>query len=395
MTHMKKAFTDINKVSVFLAPRKTILGKDAVAQLGKEAKALGAKKVLIVTDPGVMKAGLCQIVQEVLNKASISAEVFDKVEPEPPVRVVEACIAAVKGDHYDLIVGLGGGSALDVAKGAATIAGHGGKVVDYVGMDAIPGPGLPKILIPTTAGTGSEATRVFVMTDEADNTKKVVFSDFLMSDVAILDPMLTLSMPAAVTADTGFDALVHAIESYVSVNTTPFAEILALESMSLIAHNLPMACAKGSHLMARYNMLLAANLAGSAFTSGGLGAVHGLAYVLGTQYHMPHGRSNAIMLPHIMAFNRTGNLKKFAEIAGAMGEVTEGLSLHEASEKSVEAVKKLLTTVGISFHLSDYGIPREDLPILVEGGLKQSRLFVPNPRDLTESDVRKIYEGAY
>jgi alcohol dehydrogenase class IV len=233
------------------------------------------------------------------------------------------------------------------------------------------------------------------MTDEADNTKKVVFSDFLMSDVAILDPMLTLSMPSAVTADTGLDALVHAIESYVSVNTTPFAEILALEAMGLIAHNLPIAYAKGSHLLARYNMLLAANLAGSAFTSGGLGAVHGLAYVLGTQYHMPHGRSNAIMLPHIMAFNQTGNPEKFARIAQAMGEVTEGLSLNEGAQRSVEVVKRILTAVGISFHLSDYGIPRKDLPILVEGGLKQSRLFVPNPRDLTESDVRKIYEGAY
>ncbi len=392
---MNKFFMDINKVSVFLAPRKTILGKDVVVQLGKEAKALGAKKVLIVTDPGVVKAGLAQIIQDAFDKASISAKVFDKVEPEPPVRVVEACIEAIKADDYDLIAGLGGGSALDVAKGAAAIAPYGGKVLDYVGMDTIPGPGLPKILIPTTAGTGSEATRVIVMTDEGDNTKKVVFSDFLMSDVAILDPMLTLSMPSAVTADTGLDALVHAIESYVSVNTTPFAEILALEAVSLIAHNLPVAYAKGSHLLARYNMLLAANLAGSAFTSGGLGAVHGLAYVLGTQYHMPHGRSNAIMLPHLMAFNRTGNPQKFARIAEAMGEVTEGLSLHEAAQRSVEAVKRLLTAVGISFHLSDYGIPQEDLPILVEGGLKQSRLFVPNPRDLTESDVRKIYEGAY
>lgn len=392
---MNKVFTDINKVSVFLAPRKTILGRDAVLQLGKEAKALRAKKAIIVTDPGVVKAGLCRTVQEVLDKASISATVFDKVEPEPPVRVVEACIAAIKADDYDLVVGLGGGSALDVAKGAAAIAPCGGKVLDYVGMDTLPGLGLPKILIPTTAGTGSEATRVFVMTDEADNTKKVVFSDFLMSDVAILDPMLTLSMPPVVTADTGLDALVHAIESYVSVNTTPFAEILALEAISLIAHNLPIAYAKGSHLQARYNMLLAANLAGSAFTSGGLGAVHGLSYVLGTQYHMPHGRSNAIMLPHIMAFNRTGNLEKFARIAQAMGEVTENLSLHEASEMSVAAVKKLLTAVGISFRLSDYGIPQKDLPTLVEGGLKQSRLFVPNPRDLTESDVRKIYDGAF
>jgi alcohol dehydrogenase class IV len=202
-------------------------------------------------------------------------------------------------------------------------------------------------------------------------------------------------MPPAVTADTGLDALVHAIEAYVSVNTTPFAEILALEAISLIAYNLPIAFSKGSNIQARYNMLLAANLGGAAFTSGGLGAVHGLAYVLGTDYHMAHGRSNAIMLPHVMSFNTTGNLQKYTDIAQAMGEHVEGLSLYEAAEKSVNAVKRLLTTVNIFFNLSFYGILKEDLPKLVEGGMKQSRLFVPNPRDLSEEDVRSIYEGAF
>jgi len=392
---VKKAFIETDKISIFLSPHKTILGKGVVQQLGKEVTALGGRKVLVVTDPGVLKAGMVEMVEKALVSEGIKMGLFDKVEPEPPVRVVDECVQTITEGKYDLIIGLGGGSALDVAKGAAAVAPNGGKVLDYVGIDTIPKKGLPKILIPTTAGTGSEATRVFVMTDETDNTKKVVYSNFLLSDVAMLDPVLTVSMPPAVTADTGLDALVHAIEAYVSVNTTPFAEILAIEAISLIAHNLPIVFSKGSNIQARYNMLLAANLGGAAFTSGGLGAVHGLAYVLGTDYHMAHGRSNAIMLPHVMSFNTTGNLQKYTDIAQAMGEHVEGLSLYEAAEKSVNAVKRLLTTVNISFNLSFYGILKEDLPKLVEGGMKQSRLFVPNPRDLSEEDVRSIYEGAF
>jgi alcohol dehydrogenase class IV len=233
------------------------------------------------------------------------------------------------------------------------------------------------------------------MTDEAVNTKKVVYSDYLLPDVAILDPLLTLSVPPKVTADTGMDALVHAIETYVSVNTTPYAEILALQSIRMIAAHLPMAYAKGSNVTARYNMLLAANLSGLAFASGGLGAVHGLAYVLGTEYHMSHGRSNAIMLPHVMDFNKVGNLQKFADIAEAMGQPIEGLSVSEAADLAVEAVFDLMSAVNASPWLSDYGIAKDDLPKLVQGGMAQARLFLPNPRDLTEEDVRSIYRNAF
>jgi len=392
---VKKAFTETDKQSMFFSPSKTMLGKDVVQQLGKEIIALGGRKVLVVTDPGVLKAGMAEIVQKVLTSERVEMGLFDKVEPEPPVRIVDDCVQTIIKEGYDLVIGLGGGSSLDVAKGAAAVAPNGGKVLDYVGLDTIPKRGLPKILIPTTAGTGSEATKVFVMTDESDSTKKVVYSDFLLSDVAVLDPMLTVSMPPGVTADTGLDALVHAVEAYVSVNTTPFAEILARAAITLIAHNLPIAFSKGINIQARYNMLLAANLAGAAFTSGGLGAVHGLAYVLGTDYHMAHGRSNAIMLPHVMSFNATGNLEKYADIARLMGEDVTGLSLYEAAGKSVDAVKKLLKAVNIPFDLTAYGIPLKDLPKLVEGGLKQARLFAPNPRDLSEEDVKRIYKGAF
>ncbi len=391
---MNKAFHEIDKVSTFLSPNKVVIGKGVVQQIGAEIKALGGTKVLVVTDPGVMTAGLVTALEDALKAAGCPYEIYDKVEPEPPARVVDDCTAMARAGGFDLIIGFGGGSSLDVSKGVSLLGTNPGKILDYVGIDMVPKRGLPKILIPTTAGTGSEVTRVFVVTDEADNTKKVVYSNYVLPDLALLDPGFTLSMPRSVTADTGFDALVHAIESYVSVNTTPFAEILALQAIYLIAHNLPIAFAKGGNVHARYNMLLAATLAGMAFTSGGLGAVHGLSYPLGTEYHMPHGRSNAIMLPHIMKFNLIGNMEKFGRIAEAMGEETLGLNPYEAAKKSVDAVKDLLKKVGISYKLEDYGIKKEDLSGLVEGGMKQARLFVPNPRDLNENDVREIYADA-
>ncbi len=392
---MKTTFYETDKLSTFLASKKTLLARGAIAQAGPEAKKLGAKKVLVVTDAGVVKAGLAEGVQQSLRQAGLEVGVFDGILPEPPARVIDQCAEVFRQGGYDLCLGLGGGSSLDSAKMVAALAANPGSVLDYVGLDVVPHKGAPLVLVPTTAGTGSEATRVTVLTDESDNTKKVVYSDYLLPDLAILDPALTLSMPPSVTADTGLDALVHAIETYVSVNTTPYAEILSLQAIAMIARHLPQAYAKGGNLLARYNMLLAANISGSAFASGGLGAVHGLAYVLGTEYHMAHGRSNAIMLPHVMAFNLSGNLEKYANIAEAMGEDILGLSPYDAAALSVEAVRSLMAAVKVSGRLGDYGISRDDLPKLVKGGMAQARLFVPNPRDLTEADVEHIYAGAF
>ncbi|MBU4565974.1 MAG: iron-containing alcohol dehydrogenase [Desulfarculus sp.] len=392
---MKTTFYEPDKLSTFLASKKTLLAKGAIAQAGPEAKKLGAKKVMVVTDAGVMKAGLADTVRDSLSAAGLEVGVFDGILPEPPARVIDQCAEVFRKGGYDLCLGLGGGSSLDSAKIVSNLAANPGSVLEYVGMDMLPKKGTPLMLVPTTAGTGSEATRVMVLTDESDNTKKVVFSDYLLPDVSILDPELTLSVPPSVTADTGLDALVHAIETHVSVNATPYSDILSLQAIAMIARHLPQAYAKGGNLLPRYNMLLAANLSGSAFASGGLGAVHGLAYVLGTEYHMAHGRSNAIMLPHVMAFNLSGNLEKFAGIAEAMGEDITGLSPYEAAALSVEAVYSLMEAVNLSARLTDYGVSRDDLPKLVKGGMAQARLFVPNPRDLTEADVEQIYSSAF
>ena len=383
------------KTHVFLSPNRILFGIDAVKGLAAEVKQLGGGKVLVVTDPGVVKAGLVEAIKDPLDSEGISFSVYDKVEPEPAARVVEQCTQFLKDENCDVIIGMGGGSSLDVAKGASIMGTNEGRVLDFAGMDLVPKRGVPKILVPTTAGTGSEVTRVFVMTDEESDLKKAVYSIHALADVAIVDPMMTLSMPPRVTADTGIDALVHAIETYVSMTATPFSDILAIEAIASIAENVTKAFAKGENLEARYNMSLAATVAGLAFGSGGLGAVHALSNPLGILYHLPHGRTNAIMFPHIMSFNLIGNPAKFAQIAEAMGEEVEGLSDMEAATFAVDAVKELLDQLKISIQLRDYDIPQKDIPRLVEGAMKVSRLFAFNPRDLTQDDVEEIYRMAW
>jgi alcohol dehydrogenase class IV len=383
------------KIHSFFSPNRVLFGIGASREIGKEAKALGGTKVLIVTDPGVVNSGLVSSLRANLEEAGMKVFLFDRVEPEPSASLVDESAQLTKENGVDVVIGVGGGSSLDIAKGASLLASNPGNVLDYCGLDLIPKRGLPKILVPTTAGTGSEVTRVFVLTDKRDNMKKVVFSNYALPELALVDPMLSISMPSKVTADSGMDALVHAIETYVSMNATPFSDLLASKAIELIAKYLPMAFAKGENIEARYHMSLASLLAGMAFASGGLGAVHALAYPLGTEYHLPHGRTNAIMLPHVMEFNSIGNRSRYALIAEMMGKREVTIDLRAGVAKAVEAVIQLLEDVQIPYHLKDYGIPKEAIPKLVEGGMRQARLFVPNPRDLREKDVEAIYTKAW
>ena len=388
---MSDTFYKPDKISNLYAPNKLVFGIGSASQIGKEAKNLGGTRALVVTDKQVVSAGLIEGVLDSLKEASLETGVFDLVEAEPPARNVDDGARVAREGGYDIIIGVGGGSSLDVAKGTALMATLEGKIVDYTGTDVVPHSGLLKILIPTTAGTGSEVTRVFVITDEADHIKKVVYSDFVLADVSIVDPRLTLSMPPHVTADTGVDALVHAIETNVSMNATPFSDILSLEAIKLIGANLTLAYSKADNLEARYNMSLAATVAGLAFASGGLGANHALSYVLGTDYHLSHGRSNAVMLPYIVDYNRHGSPRRYAEIARAIGINVDGISVYEAGERLVEYLKNLLEFLGVSIRLADYGVSGDDIPKMVAEAMKQSRLFVPNPRNLTADDVKEIY----
>jgi alcohol dehydrogenase len=384
-----------NKTHFFYSPNKVVFGLDAIKSLGSEALQLGARKALIVTDPGVVKTDLLQPAKASLESAGIPFIIYDRVEPEPPIRCVNEATSQFRSEGCDVIVGFGGGSSLDVAKGISLLATNGGNLLDLCGIDLVKKKGVPKILIPTTSGTGSEVTRVLVVTDEKNNTKEVVNSIHVLADVAIVDPLLTLTVPPRVTADSGMDALVHSIETYVSVNATPYSDIFAEKAVQWIGQYLPTAWAKGSNLEARYFMSLAATYGGTAFASGGLGAVHALAYPIGTEYHLAHGRSNAIMLPHIMKFNLSGNPEKYASVAGFMGKRTEGIPAMKGALLAIEAIQELLETLQIPYRLRDYGISKKDFPTLVEGAMRFARLFVPNPRDLTEEDVQYIYEQAY
>jgi len=384
-----------SRTHVFYSPTKVIIGLNAASQAAQEVRQCGCAKVLVVTDPGVVKADLIRPIESSFRSENVAYVLYDGVEPEPPAGAIDRGAEIFKSEGCDLVLGLGGGSSLDVAKGISLMAANRGKILDYCGVDQVPQKGAPLILVPTTAGTGSEVTRVLVMTDEVRNTKNVVFTPYALANAAIVDPLLTVSMPPTVTADTGMDAMVHAIETYVSMNATVFSDVFAEKAIALIAENLPIAWAKGANVQARYNLSLASTLAGMAFGSGGLGAVHALAYPLGTEYHMTHGRTNGIMLPHVMRYNLPGSPLKYARIAELMGGDTEGLPPLEAAEVAAEAIEALLSSVNVSCRIRDYGIPETDLPKLVEGGMKQARLFVPNPRDLNEDDVASIYRKAY
>jgi alcohol dehydrogenase class IV len=379
----------------FYSPCKVVFGPGSIRSVGAEAGVWAARKALIVTDPGVVAANLLGPVKASLEASGIGWSVYDQVKPEPPVRCVEEGTALYRSEGCDIVIGMGGGSSLDVAKGVSILAANGGAILDYCGLELAKKRGAPKILIPTTAGTGSEITRVAVYTNEKENVKTVVNSFYCIADVAIVDPLLTLSLPPRVTADSGIDALVHVIETYVSMSATPFSDVLAEGPIEWVSRYLPMAWAKGSNQEARYYVSLAATMGGMAFASGALGAVHALAYPVGTEFHLSHGRSNAIMLPHVMRYNLPGCPEKYAAIAELMGKETEGLSDMEAAQMAVEAVEELLATVDVSCRLRDYGIPREALPKLVEGAMKFSRLFITNPRDLTEKDVKAVFEAAY
>jgi alcohol dehydrogenase len=373
------------------SPNRIMLGVGAAKEVGSVAKSMGGQRAIVITDPGVAKVGLADEIKASLMSHDLKVEIFDRVELEPPARVVDECAALIREKGLDLIVGLGGGSSMDTAKMTSIMATNEGKILDYVGMEKVPRKALPKILLPTTAGSGAEVTRSAGVTDESKNTKQAIFSVYNLADAAILDPLLTLSLPGRLTAETGVDALAHAIESFVSFSGTPFSDILAIEAIRLVSENLPVAFAKGEHLEARYNMQLAATLAGLAMASGRSGATHGLAFVLETAFNLGHAKAIAIMLSHVMDYNKTGNLKKYALIARAMGESGDGLSDYDAAERSVVRVRNLLASLNLSTRLPEYGISMDKLPVLVEGGMKQSGWFVHNPRNLAEDDVRHIY----
>lgn len=378
-------------ITLFRTTPRIVIGPGAVAGVGAEVKALGASRVLIVTDSGIIAAGLLEPVESSLKEAGIEATVFSDVAPDPRYETIEACLAAAGEPRPGCVIGLGGGSPIDVAKSAAMMMGNPGAIADYFGVDLVPGPGVPTLMIPTTAGTGSEVTPIVILSDEGEKLKKGVVSPYLFPRVALLDPELTLGLPPAVTAATGMDALIHAIEAYTSVNATGLSDMFAARAIEMIADHLRTAVAQGSNLEARSAMLEASLLAGIAFANAGVTAVHAFAYPIGAEYHIPHGVANTLMLAPVMRFNLVGNVRKFAEVAALMGEVVDHLSDREAAERSVQAVMNLADDLGVPKHLSQFGVKEGDIPDLAAGVMKVTRLLANNPRTLTQADAEDIY----
>ena len=383
------------KVQSFETVRRVVFGVGAVETLPDEIKRAKGTRVLVVTDPGIKSAGVLDLVANVLARAKVDFSVFAEVEPDPKIEVALAAVEAAKAAGPDLIVGLGGGSSLDISKVTSVLMANAGPIDKYFGMEMVPQAGVPLILIPTTAGTGSEMTSICVLSDTKNNVKKGIVSEHMFARAALLDPQLTLALPPRVTAMTGMDALVHAIESFVGVRASIFTDTLNLKAIRLVAENLRPAYANGANLAARENMLHASCLAGMAFSNTQNGLDHAMALAIGGKFHLPHGLLTAFILPWVMEYNLIAAPQKYIGIAKAFGERPKRMSQIEAARLSVKAIKSLLDDVGISYRLSDYDVPREEFQTLAKATVGAVRLISNNPRSVTEQDVVRILEANY
>ncbi|MGF0470561.1 iron-containing alcohol dehydrogenase [Lysinibacillus fusiformis] len=371
-------------------------GWGCLNQLLPEVERLKAINILIVTDPFLKELGLTDKVQQPLLSKGYATTIYTDIAPEPPLAIGEKLVDFTRKHQFDLVIGLGGGSALDLAKLAAVLAVHDGKVADYLnltGTKALEQKGLPKILIPTTSGTGSEVTNISVLS--LDTTKDVVTHDYLLADSAIVDPELTISLPPKVTAATGVDALTHAIEAYVSVNANEVTDSLALQAIRLISGSIRTAVLEGENKQARSDMSYGSYLAGLAFFNAGVAGVHALAYPLGGQFHIAHGDSNAVLLPYVMGYIRQSCEKRMKDILDAMGLSSAYLSQEEASYKCVDALQQLVQDVNIPSTLKGFDIPEEALEQLTDDATKQTRILARSPMPLEREDIYAIYRAAF
>ena len=385
---MKKTFS-------FTGAKKIVFGCAAFESLADHVKGLGGRRPLIVLDKNLSKSGFRERAQAALAAGSLKAVFFDKVEPEPLLELADEGTEVARRGKCDIVVGIGGGSAMDVAKAVAALLPNKGRAVDFLGLNKVPGPGIPTIMVPTTAGTGSEVTFTAVFLRKNLNKKEGMNSPYLYPTLALLDPTLTLSLPPQPTAATGIDALCHAIESYTSVNASPMSEMVSLEAIRLIAENLRTCVHNGRNLEARENMLLGSLYAGLGLANAGVGAAHSLSYPLGGKYGTSHGVANTLMLPRVMDFNVPSAQEKFAVIAEIMGESTEGLPLREAAYLAVDAVESLIEDCGIFTTLRELGVPEEDFPELARIALTVLRPLENNPRKVTFEEAVEIYRAAY
>lgn len=387
--------------SHYLWPGQVYLGFGAARRAGEEARAEGARNVFVLADANVVAAGLAEPAIQSLGAAGLAHVLYDRVVPNPDGPSVDAAVAAYRASGADLIVGIGGGSALDTAKAVRLAAGGPpeGRIAEYalrLGDRARPHPhSLPPYLaIPTTAGTGAEVTPWAVITDPAEKFKFGVGGPRSVPSVALIDPELMLTMPAFLTAATGMDALSHCIEAYVSTNDNPILDPMILSGIELIGRSLPIAVARGSDRQARQDMAQAATIGGIAISSKWLGACHSLAHQLSGFADVQHGLANAIMLPHQMAYSLPGAIERYARVGAALGAPPEG-SPRRRAEAAVEAVAQLARDVGLPTRLRDVGVAEALIPTMATYAYTVDLNWWTNPRSVSEAAMEQIYRAAY
>ncbi|MFT5888690.1 MAG: alcohol dehydrogenase class IV [Zhongshania sp.] len=377
----------------FHTTKSIIVERGAATKLAERISDMACQSVLIITDPGVINAKLLDAALAGFAKANISVAVFKDVIADPPESVIHDGIHAAKKIAADVIIGFGGGSSMDVAKLVALLATGEQTLTDVYGVNAAKGNRLPLLLVPTTAGTGSEVTAIAIVTT-GENEKKGVVSPILLPDIALLDAELTLGLPSHVTAATGIDAMVHAIEAYTSKRLkNPISDALAKDALRLLAANIHIACTQGDNIQARENMLLGACLAGMAFANAPVGGVHALAYPVGARFHVPHGLSNSLMLNAVLKFNLAAAENLYAELAKVIYPSAEGSNLHLAN-MLISFLQALPAELGIADNLRAVGIAETDLLDLATDAMKQTRLLINNPREIDFDAALTLYREA-
>jgi alcohol dehydrogenase class IV len=375
--------------------KKTIFGAGSLAQIGEACKALRASRALLVMDKALSCTDLCSRVKEQLKKSRVKGILYPEATPEPSPTLADDGSALARAEKVGCIIGVGGGSTMDVAKAIAVLAKNGGKAVDYIGLGLVNKPGLPSIMVPTTAGTGSEVTFTSVFTMRETKTKGGINSPHLYPHTAILDPELTLGLSPEVTAYTGMDALTHAIESFTSLRAHFISEPISMEAIEIIASSLRGAVFNGKDYAYRASMMQGSYLAGLGLSMAGVGSVHALAYPLGALFDIPHGVANAVMLPYVLEYNYPGNLEKFAIVTMAMGEGDEFYTDRETAASAADAVFQLSADIGIPQSLKALNIPEEVIPEMAEAAMKVAVPMANNPRPMTISAVEDIYREAF
>ncbi|EEG76645.1 iron-containing alcohol dehydrogenase [Dethiobacter alkaliphilus] len=377
----------------FFMPTVNLMGAGCVKEVGERAKILGAKKALIVTDKDLNKLGLADQIAGYVKDAGIETVIYDGAIPNPTDTNVHDGEKVYKDEKCDMIISLGGGSSHDCAKGIGLVVGNGGNIRDFAGVDKSTKPMPPMIAVNTTSGTASEMTRFCIITNTDTKVKMAIVDWRVTPQVSINDPEIMAKMPRGLTAATGMDALTHAVEAYVSTIATPITDACALKAIELISKYLRSAVAYGDNMEARDAMTYAQLLGGMAFNNASLGYVHAMAHQLGGFYDLPHGVCNAILLPHVQRFNLIANPQRFVDIAVAMGENVDGLSVREAAEKALTAIQQLSSDIAIPAGLTDLNVQEKDFEVMAKNAMQDACSFT-NPVTAKLEDVIGIFKNS-